>query len=216
MTSNTTPAADDATPQENESRSVLFVRRVKPRSSLSSLDEYVSVPVADLPSGLRLACERPSRSRRNSRIYVRGAFGGKMLGGHTSGWSMYLNWIVDVDNYAEYFDFDLDKSQSLSEYREIVSSPSLGYDWLSVGSVVDRLWRQYHHDGEWATTFGADLSLDTSHHDIAKAWDTMRSKLSTCFEKYEDEMKTVLLQVGRKHYRRRVPEHDKFLATFYV
>ena len=209
--------------KERESRSVLVVRRTRFRNFS---DDYLSIPVADLPSGVRLACERPLEKRR-PRVPADSV--AEMF--HTVRfvptkrydiWSVYRNWIVDVDGFAEYLDLD----KTLDEYRELTSR-RFPFDRLSLGSVVDRLLVQYGHDEEWTTTFGAELSryrdiddaLDRYARSSVDVWDEMRAALSTCFKKYEDEMKTFLTEIeriGRDRFNPRVPVHEKFLATFYV
>ena len=161
--------------KERASRSLLVVRRSRFPTRFS--DDHAAVPLADLPLGVRLACERSPLLRRERTHPT--AVGEKdtvdLVGvsrslwpdepGEPRGecsrrfhyrddpramWEKYVAWIADVDHFAEtpcYHDIDRERPERPERLERLER----------LASLVDRLVAQYGHDAEWNRTLGAEV-----------------------------------------------------------
>lgn len=173
---------ESALEKERASRSLLVVRRSRFPTRFS--DDHAVVSLADLPLGVRLACERsPSlRRERTHPTAVEEKDTVDLVGvsrslcpdepGEPRGerirqfhyrddpramWEKYVAWIADVDHFAEtpcYHDIGRD-------YPAVQSNQELGRyvreSLERMTSLVDRLVAQYGHDAEWRRTLGAEV-----------------------------------------------------------
>ena len=171
--------------KERASRSLLVVRRSRFPTRFS--DDHAAVPLADLPLGVRLACERsPSlRRERSNPTAVEEKDTVDLVGvsrslcpdepGEPRGersrrfhyrddpramWEKYVAWIADVDHFAEtpcYHDVDRELP-AVQSIRELQGLGSFERERLErMTSLVGRLVAQYGHDAEWKRTLGAEV-----------------------------------------------------------
>ena len=224
--------------KEDESKSVLVVRRSR---FPNHPDQYMSVPVSELPLGVRLACERPPEERLprvhalsdEKKDAVRFRRESDLDDDDDDNFCpVYVNWIADVDSYGDHSKVFLE-SDLRKTLRDHAGNAETAF--VRAAHIVARLVGQYGRDDEWRKTIGAGVceihrddvesyqfyaaDPETGIDSIVDEWDNVRKALSACVRAYAEEMKPLLERWTGDDAERnfgRIPANKKFLAVFYV